>query len=338
MRNVSLRAIAGALFLSLLGNGGAMIKTVSAAEPIATFSIVGYDPETGELGVAVQSKFFAVGSVVPYAKAGVGAVATQAFGNTTFGPLGLELLAKGLSPQATLDSLVAPDEGRERRQVGIIDAKGNAVSFTGKECQAWAGGKTGKNYAAQGNILVSEATVNAMAKAFESTKGMLGEKLMRALEEGQKAGGDSRGMQSAAILIVKEKSGYGGFNDRYCDLRVDDHTEPIRELRRIFDMWKVQALILEGYRYVESSEFDRAYQAGKEALALGGTDGQAEYHMACYLSRGGKSEEALEMLSAAVKKDAGLAKNAQGDPDFEPLRKDARFTKLVGEKEKAGKS
>lgn len=336
MRSVSLGAIATIAAVSFMNI--AMVRSSSAAEPIATFSIVGFDPDTGEIGVAVQSKFFAVGSVVPYAKAGVGAVATQAFGNTTFGPRGLELLAAGLSPQATLDSLITPDEGRERRQVGIVDAKGKSVSYTGKECQPWAGGRTGKNYAAQGNILVSEATVDAMAKAFENTKGMLGERLMRALEEGQKAGGDSRGMQSAAILIVKDKGGYGGFNDRYCDLRVDDAVEPIRELRRIFDMWKVQALIIEGYRYVESKEFDRAYKVGKEALALGSKDGQAEYHMACYLSRGGRTDEALEMLTTAVSKDPGLAKNAQGDPDFEPLRKDARFTKLVGEKEKTGKS
>jgi len=337
MRKVVLRPMAGLGLLFLLACG-IMIETSAASEPIATFSIVGFDPETGELGVAVQSKFFAVGSVVPYAKAGVGAIATQAFGNTTFGPRGLELLAAGLSPEAALDSLIAPDEGRERRQVGIVDAKGKAISFTGKECQPWAGGRTGKNYAAQGNILVSEATVDAMASAFEKTKGMLGERLMRALEEGQKAGGDSRGMQSAAILIVKDKGGYGGFNDRYCDLRVDDAADPIAELRRIFDMWKVQALIIEGYRHVESGEFERAYAVGKDALALGSKDGQPEYHLACYLSRGGRTDEALKMLGDAVSKDPGLAKNAEGDPDFEPLRKDPRFVKLVGTKAKAGKS
>src|SRR5688572_16769403 len=138
MRKICLTVIVGIAAMSLANT--AMVHSSAAEEPIATFSIVGFDPQTGELGVAVQSKFFAVGSVVPYAKAGVGAVATQAFGNTTFGPLGLELLAAGLSPKATLDSLVTPDEGRERRQVGIIDAKGNAVSYTGKECQAWAGG------------------------------------------------------------------------------------------------------------------------------------------------------------------------------------------------------
>jgi uncharacterized Ntn-hydrolase superfamily protein len=300
-----------------------------AADPIATFSIVGFDPATGELGVAVQSKFFAVGSVVPWAKAGVGAIATQAFGNTTYGPKGLELLASGAAPQTVIEALIKSDDMRERRQVGIVDAKGQSISYTGKECQAWAGGRTGTNYAAQGNILVSQATVDAMGRAFEDTKGMLGEKLMRALEEGQKAGGDSRGMQSAAILIVKEGGGYGGFNDRYCDLRVDDAKEPIAELRRIFDMWKVQALIMDGYRLVELKDFDGAYAAGKQAIALDGHSGEPNYHMACYLSRGGRTDEAFEMLSAALEKDPKLAKNAESDPDFEPLRKDPRWAKTM---------
>lgn len=302
-----------------------------AADPVATFSIVGYDPATGELGVAVQSKFFAVGSVVPWAKAGVGAIATQAFGNTTFGPKGLELLASGASPESAIKSLLAPDDGRERRQVGIVDAEGRAITFTGKECQAWAGGLTGKNYAAQGNILVSEATVDAMAKTFETTKGMLGEKLLRALEEGQKAGGDSRGMQSAAILIVKDGGGYAGFNDRYCDLRVDDAKEPIRELRRIFDLWKVQALIQEGYRLADTKDYDAAVAAGKEALALDESSGDPNYHLACYFARAKRADEAFQQLRMALGKDAKLAKNAEGDPDFEWLRKDPRWAGVMGE-------
>ena len=211
----------------------------SAVEPIATFSIVGFDPKTSELGVAVQSRFFAVGSVVPWAEAGVGAIATQAFGNTTYGPRGLELLRQGVPVSEVLDRLLKDDRDRERRQVAIIDARGQAAAFTGKDCMSWAGHELGENCSAQGNILVSEGTVQAMARAFRETEGMLGERLMRALEEGQKAGGDSRGMQSAAILIVKERGGYGGFNDRYCDLRVDDHQNPIAELRRLFGLWKV---------------------------------------------------------------------------------------------------
>lgn len=201
--------------------------------PVATFSIVGCDPGTGELGVAVQSKFLAVGSVVPWAKAGVGAIATQSYANTTFGPTGLELLAKGLPPQEVLDELLAADEGREYRQVGMVDARGNSVTFTGGKCLAWAGGIAGECFAAQGNILVSEATVRAMADAFVSAPGPLPERLLTALAAGEDAGGDSRGRQSAALLVVKEAGGYAGFNDRYVDLRVDDHPDPLQELARL---------------------------------------------------------------------------------------------------------
>ena len=202
-------------------------------EVVATFSVVGYDPDTKEWGVAVASKFLAVGSVVPWAEAGVGAVATQSFANTTFGPKGLELMRGGKSAEETIKALTDDDEGRDSRQVGMIDAKGNAATYTGKKCQAWAGGKTGKHYACQGNILAGPEVVDAMAKAFEETKGLLAWRLMASLEAGDKAGGDKRGKQSAAIYIAKAKAGYAGFNDRYVDFRVDDHKEPIPELARV---------------------------------------------------------------------------------------------------------
>jgi len=202
-------------------------------EVVATFSVVGYDPDTKEWGVAVASKFLAVGSVVPWAEAGVGAVATQSFANTTFGPKGLELMRGGKSAEETIKALTDDDEGRDSRQVGMIDAKGNAATYTGKKCQAWAGGKTGKHYACQGNILAGPEVVDAMAKAFEETKGPLAWRLMASLEAGDKAGGDKRGKQSAAIYIAKAKAGYAGFNDRYVDFRVDDHKEPIPELARV---------------------------------------------------------------------------------------------------------
>ncbi|GAA4712584.1 DUF1028 domain-containing protein [Brevibacillus fulvus] len=203
-------------------------------EEINTFSIVGFDPETGELGVAVASKFLAVGAIVPWAKAGVGAVATQSWANTDYGTKGLELLAQGMTAQQVLDQLVAEDEGRLVRQVGMVDAKGNSATYTGEECHAWAGGITGPNFAAQGNILVDEQTVQAMAQTFQSAAGSLAERLLAALQAGEDAGGDSRGKQSAALLIVKEGGGYGGKIDKYIDLRVDDHLEPVRELNRLF--------------------------------------------------------------------------------------------------------
>ena len=206
--------------------------------PVATFSIVGYDAETGDLGIAVQSKFFAVGSVVPWAEAGVGAIATQSWANTTYGPKGLKLLKSGLSAGQTLERLIVDDPGRATRQVGIVDAKGNVANYTGDECNEWAGAVSGKHYTAQGNILAGEDVVKAMGKVFEETEGELADKLMAALFAGQEKGGDTRGQQSAALLVVREQGGYGGFNDRYIDLRVDDAEKPIEELQRLLEIHK----------------------------------------------------------------------------------------------------
>jgi uncharacterized Ntn-hydrolase superfamily protein len=201
---------------------------------VATFSIVGCDVSVGEIGVAVQSRFLAVGAVVPWAQAGVGAVATQALANTSYGPAGLRYLAAGLSPQDALDRLTGADPDALHRQAGIVDAQGRSATYTGSGCIPWAGGRARACYAAQGNILVGEATVEAMAATFEATAGTLAERLLAALAAGQEAGGDSRGMQSAALLVVRERGGYGGHNDRYLDLRVDDHPSPIAELQRLY--------------------------------------------------------------------------------------------------------
>lgn len=206
--------------------------------PVATFSIVGYDAETGQLGIAVQSKFFAVGAVVPWAEAGVGAIATQSWANTTYGPNGLKLLKSGRSAEQTLERLIADDPGHATRQVGIVDAKGNVANYTGDECNEWAGAVSGEHYTAQGNILAGEDVIKAMGKAFEETEGELADKLMAALFAGQDKGGDTRGQQSAALLVVQEGRGYGGFNDRYIDLRIDDAEEPIEELQRLLELHK----------------------------------------------------------------------------------------------------
>jgi uncharacterized Ntn-hydrolase superfamily protein len=203
---------------------------------VATFSIAAFDPETDSLGVAVQSKFLAVGSVVPWARAGVGAVATQAMANYNYGPHGLALMSEGNSAEQTVEALTSADEDREHRQVGVVDARGRVSTFTGSECFDWAGGVTGEHYAAQGNILVGKETVEAMASTYEETGGDLATRLLGALDAGQGAGGDSRGKQSAALLVVREGGGYGGDNDRVVDLRVDDHPEPIGELIRIRDL------------------------------------------------------------------------------------------------------
>ena len=204
-----------------------------------TFSIVGYDPETKELGVAVASKFLSVGAVVPFAKAGVGAIATQSWANLDYGKHGLELLENGLSPEEVVKELISNDDKFASRQVGIVDTKGQSATFTGDDCYDWAGGKARKNFAAQGNILVDQHTVEAMESTFLQTVGSLADRLLAALLAGDAAGGDSRGKQSAALLIVKENGSYGGYNDRYIDLRVDDHDEPVQELSRLLKLHKL---------------------------------------------------------------------------------------------------
>ncbi len=201
---------------------------------IATFSIVARDPLTNELGIAVQSKFLGVGSAVPWAKANVGAIATQAMANLDFGEVGLQLLAKGYSAHETAEALKQLDDNIEHRQFGIVDAKGGAVTFTGKQCFDFAGGHAEDNLAVQGNILVSQATVDALRDTFKKTEGTLAFRLISALQAAQEAGGDRRGRQSAALYIVKEKGSYGGYNDRYIDLRVDDDPEPIEKLMDLY--------------------------------------------------------------------------------------------------------
>lgn len=208
-----------------------------AEKTIATFSIVAFDPATEELGVAVQSRFLAVGSIVPWAEAGVGAVATQAKGNPTYGPRGLALLKEGKSPEKVIELLLEDDEEKEDRQLGVIDASGNSANFTGRDCQDWAGGISGKNFSAQGNILVNKDTINEMAYTFKNEQGALADRLITTLKAGQKAGGDSRGKQAAALYIAKKNGSYGGYSDRYIDLRVDDHENPIEELERLLKLF-----------------------------------------------------------------------------------------------------
>jgi uncharacterized Ntn-hydrolase superfamily protein len=207
-------------------------------EPVvATYSIVACDLDRAQWGVATQSKFLAVGSVVPWAAAQVGAVATQSYANPQYGPDGLALLRQGLDAQEVVTRLTEADEGREHRQLGIVDARGGAATFTGGECHDWAGGRTGDGYAAQGNILVNAETVDALAETFESTQGRpLAERLIDCLDAAQAAGGDSRGQQSAALLVVEKDAGYAGLSDVVVDLRVDDHERPLEELRRIYGL------------------------------------------------------------------------------------------------------
>jgi uncharacterized Ntn-hydrolase superfamily protein len=213
------------------------------ADPlVATYSIVGCDLGARQWGVAVQSKFLAVGSVVPWAQANVGAIATQAASNVGYGPQGLEMLRKGATARHVVETLTAADPDRDVRQVGVVDAKGGSASYTGSKCLPWAGHRTGPGYACQGNILFGEEVVKGMVRSFESTPGDLPERLLAALAAGQREGGDRRGMQSAALLIVKERGGYDEGSDRWVDIRVDDHPSPIEELRRVFRLYDLVML------------------------------------------------------------------------------------------------
>jgi uncharacterized Ntn-hydrolase superfamily protein len=208
-----------------------------AASPVATYSICAFDPAAEQWGVATQSKFLAVGSVVPWAAAGVGAIATQSYANPRYGPEGLELLRAGRAADEVVERLTSADEESALRQLGVVDSSGRAASFTGAGCHAWAGGRTGTGYAAQGNILVSAETVDALAETFAATGGKpLAERLLDCLDAAQAAGGDSRGQQSAALLVVEAGGGYAGLSDVLVDLRVDDHAEPLAELRRLYEL------------------------------------------------------------------------------------------------------
>jgi uncharacterized Ntn-hydrolase superfamily protein len=202
----------------------------------STFSIVAHDHASGSFGVAVQSKFLAVGAAVPFAAWDAGAIATQAWANTTYGPRGLEWLRSGMEASEVVRHLIADDPGRAHRQLGVVDLTGHASAHTGKECMDWAGHIVGDGFSCQGNILAGERVVAAMAEAFSVSTAPFAYRLVAALEAGQAAGGDRRGQESAALLVVRKDGGYSGFNDRAVDLRVDDHPSPIKELGRILDL------------------------------------------------------------------------------------------------------
>ncbi|HNW59726.1 MAG TPA: DUF1028 domain-containing protein [bacterium] len=301
----------------------------SAGQPIATFSIVARDSLSGECGVAVASRFFAVGSVVPWARAGAGAVATQSFCNTTFGWRGLDLMQQGLTPQEALTVLLRGDDDPEHRQVGMVAADGQSVTYTGKACIPWAGGRSGRNYALQGNILTGEQVVIEMEKAFLTVKGTLAERLYAALKAGDTAGGDSRGRQSAALLVVKEGAGYGGFTDRAIDIRVDDHPDPFLELKRLLDYAQMNYAWNEGWTLFTQKQFAAALPKIEHAALLAPQNPELLYDLAVIRLAAGRREESLVALRHAVTINEKLKKQAYQDNDMAALRSDPRFQQLV---------
>ena len=291
----------------------------------STFSIVAADPKTGEVGVAVASRFFAVGTVVPHARAGVGAVATQSYANTTFGKHGLSLLSHGSSPEKVLEVLLGNDNGRNKRQVGLVSASGASASYTGTSCNAWAGGRSGPNYAVQGNILTGEEVVAAMEKAFLSTVGkQLGARLFAAIEAGDEAGGDSRGKQSAALLVCRKEGGYGGFTDRAIDIRVDDHPQPIRELGRLLDIGLVNDAWNRGWTAFTKQQFEEALRwqeaAAKSAESQPEVLPEVLYDLAVIRLANGDRDGARSILARAVTLNPKLAEQAKVDEDLAKLR------------------
>ncbi len=301
----------------------------TAQENIATFSIVASDPEAGEVGVAVASRFFTVGNVVPWAKAGVGAIATQSFANTSFGWRGLELLERGLTPNEVRDVLLRADEDPRRRQFGVVGADGSAMSYTGAGCIAWAGGRHGPNYAVQGNILAGETVVDAMEKAFLQTEGTLADRLYAALLAGDANGGDSRGKQSAALLVVKEGAGYGGYTDRAIDIRVDDHAEPFKELGRILKIGQMNYAWNQGWTLFRQNKAKEALPHQERAMRLAPDNGEVWYDLAVIRLAVGDAGSALTALEEAIRLNPKLKAQASEDEDLLDLRSENRFRKAV---------
>ncbi|MGK2857736.1 MAG: DUF1028 domain-containing protein [Thermoanaerobaculia bacterium] len=292
----------------------------SGQQDVATFSIVAADPETGEVGIAVASRFFAVGSVVPYGKAGIGAVATQASADTTFGPRGLELLERGALPEEIVKVLVRGDMNANRRQFGIVASDGRSVSYTGKDCGSWAGGRHGANYAVQGNILAGEAVVVAMEATFLATKGTLAERMYAALLAGDAKGGDSRGKQSASLQVWKARAGYGGGDDRAIDLRVDDHTEPFKELGRLLDYAQMNYAWNEAWTLFMQKEPKEALPHMERAVRLAPANAEAHYDLAVIRLAAGNRDGALESLDEALALNPKLKAQSEKDPDLAGLR------------------
>ncbi|WP_347160194.1 DUF1028 domain-containing protein [Pontibacter chitinilyticus] len=292
------------LIVATLGTASAQVY--KADEPLAhTFSIVARDPKTGEMAVAVQSHWFSVGTAVPWAEAGVGVVATQSFTNKSFGPRGLALLKAGKTPEEALAILLADDEGRDVRQVAILDAQGRVATHTGKNCIRYAGDITGKNFSVQANMMLTDKVWPAMAKAFEKSDGQpLAERVLLALQAGQEAGGDIRGRQSAALVVVKGQASAEPWNDRLIDLRVDDSERPLDELSRLLKTYRAYEHMNNGDLAVEKGQMQQAMQEYGAAEAMFPNNLEMKYWHAITLANNGQVEEATRLLRDVYKKDS----------------------------------
>ena len=274
--------------------------------PVSTYSIVAYDETTGELGVAVQSHWFSVGTVVPWAKAGVGAVATQSIAEPSYGPNGLALMEKGIPANEALESLLAKDSGENVRQIGMVDAKGNVGVHTGSRCIRYAGHKTGKHYSVQANIMEKPTVPNAMAKAYENTKGDLAERMLAALEAAEEEGGDLRGKQSAAMLVVSGEPTGDPWKDRVVDINIADHEDPLAELRRLLTISKAYYHAQKGDEYMEKDEMEKALVEYSAAAKLYPENPELPFWTAVTLAQTGDLKKALPIFKDVFEKNENL--------------------------------
>ena len=299
--------------------------TLAAPPSPSTFSIVASDPDVGEVGVAVASRFFAVGTVVPFAKGGVGAIATQSFANTSYGQRGLDLLERGVTADEIVKVLTRTDKDRDQRQLGVVAADGTSATYTGSKCNSWAGGRAGPYYAVQGNILAGEAVVAEMEKAFQTSVGKpLAERLYAAIVAGDAAGGDARGRQSMALVVSRKGGGYGGFSDRAIDLRVDDHPDPIVEMGRLLGIGMVNDLWNRGWTLFTEKRFDeaRVFQesAATKAEKQPAVLPEVLYDLAVIRLAAGDRDNARKALDRALTLNPKLKAQADKDPDLAKLK------------------
>jgi len=300
-----------------------------SAEATGTFSIIARDPATGELGLAVQSKAFAVGSRVITIRGGVAVVAHQAASNPMYGVIVLDMLRAGMTPQQALDVAVRADEGRDRRQVAVLDIEGHTAAWTGSGANDWKGHRCGENYCAQGNILAGAAVVDAMASSFASSSGPLAERLLAALDAAQAAGGDVRGMQSAALVVARPLAGAAGFGDRVVDLRVDDHRTPLVELRRLLRTLRSDEAAGQARAALGADRLPEALEQAELAVELAPGNDNAWVVYARIQVRAGRRAEALAAVRRAVDANPASKRIFASDPAFEPLKDDPEFQAIV---------
>ena len=325
--------------LGMVGGGKPIAAQEKAARvelpTVSTFSIVAIDPGNGDLGVAVASRYFSVGSVVPWALAGVGAVATQANVNVGYGPLGIDLLRQGLSAQQVLEKLLKDDAfpGKDGRQVAIVDAKGNVAAFTGPNAPKWAGDRQGKTWSAQGNILVGPQVPEAMGKAFDATQGELAEKLFAALKAGDAAGGDKRGRQSASMLVVRKGGGRNINNDRYIYINVDDSPDPFAELQRLLNMNLAYNYGDSMYKALQAGKMDQARSAAEKVIFYAPNNPGGHMELAFLEYAAGEKDAALaEFGKARSLKPEDFEKRwleDVGDEPFKKMLEDEEFLKKL---------